>query len=52
MKKILIVNNNLHIGGVQKALINLLWQLRGQYDVTLLLFHKGGKYLEDTAIWE
>ena len=47
MKKILIVNNNLHIGGVQKALINLLWQLRDQYDVTLLLFYKGGAYLED-----
>ena len=47
MKKILIVNNNLHIGGVQKALVNLLWQLRGQCDVTLLLFYKGGEYLED-----
>lgn len=47
MKKILIVNNNLHIGGVQKALINLLWQLRGQCDVTLLLFYKGGEYLKE-----
>lgn len=47
MKKILIVNNNLHIGGVQKALVNLLWAIRGEYDATLLLFYKGGAYLED-----
>lgn len=47
MKKILIVNNNLHIGGVQKALVNLLWAIRGKYDITLLLFYKGGAYLED-----
>lgn len=47
MKKILIVNNNLHIGGVQKALINLLWAIREEYDVTLLLFYEGGAYLED-----
>lgn len=42
MKKILIVNNNLHMGGVQKALVNLLWSIRGQYDITLLLFYDGG----------
>lgn len=47
MKKILIVNNNLHIGGVQKALVNLLWAIREEYDVTLFLFYKGGAYLED-----
>ena len=45
MKKILIVSNNLHIGGVQKALVNLLWCIRDQYDITLLLFFKGGEYL-------
>lgn len=38
MKKILIVNNNLHIGGVQRALVNLLWSAGEQYDITLLLF--------------
>lgn len=27
MKRILIVNNNMHIGGVQKALLNLLQTL-------------------------
>lgn len=47
MKKILIVNNNMHIGGVQKALISLLWCIRERYDVTLLLFHKGGECLKD-----
>ena len=47
MKKILIVNNNMHIGGVQKALINLLWCIRDSYDITLLLFHKGGECLKD-----
>lgn len=47
MKRILIVNNNLHIGGVQKALVNLLWAIRREYDVTLLLFNKGGAYLEE-----
>ena len=47
MKKILIVNNNLHIGGVQKALINLLWNIREQYDITLLLFSRSGELLEE-----
>jgi hypothetical protein len=27
MKKLLILNNNLHIGGVQKALVNLLKEI-------------------------
>lgn len=47
MKKILIVNNNMHIGGVQKALISLLWNIRSRYDVTLLLFSKCGAYMKD-----
>lgn len=47
MKKILIVNNNMHIGGVQKALVSLLWAIRKHYDVTLLLFYKGGQCLQD-----
>lgn len=46
-KKILIVNNNLHIGGVQKALLNLLREAAPYYDITLLLFYKGGEWLED-----
>ena len=49
MKKIIIVNNNMHIGGVQKSLYNLLWNidLEYRYDVTLLLFSKNGYYLEN-----
>lgn len=41
MERILIVNNNMHIGGVQKSLLNLLTDIHGRYDVTLLLFYEG-----------
>ena len=47
MKKILIVNNNMHIGGVQKSLLNLLKEIHGSYDITLLLFYKGGSLLKN-----
>ena len=47
MERILIVNNNMHIGGVQKALVSLLWTIREQYDVTLLLFCKDGECYSD-----
>lgn len=43
MKKILIVNNNLAMGGVQNSLINLLECIKHRYDVTLLLFHLDAK---------
>ena len=47
MKEILIVNNNMKVGGVQKSLYNLLWSLDPQeYSVTLLLFSKSGPYLD------
>lgn len=46
-KRIVIISRNLHIGGVQKALVNLLWNIREQYDVTLLLFSKEGEYLQE-----
>lgn len=46
-KRILIVNNNMHIGGVQKALVNLLKEIASEYEVTLLLFYKGGELLQD-----
>ena len=44
MKSIVIVNNNMKVGGVQKSLCNLLWAVDGQYDVTLCLFDKNGAY--------
>ena len=48
MKKIIIVNNNMKIGGVQKSLYNLLWSIDtvNEYDVTLLLFSRSGAYAE------
>lgn len=45
MKRILIVNNNMKVGGVQKSLCNLLWEMDGQYDVTLCLFRAAGACL-------
>ena len=47
MKKLLIINNNLHIGGVQKALVNLLGEIHDRYEITLLLFYPGGELLKD-----
>lgn len=48
MKELLIVNNNMLVGGVQKSLCNLLWSLDpAEYHVTLLLFSKTGAYLDD-----
>ena len=48
MKELLIVNNNMKVGGVQKSLCNLLWSLDpSEYHVTLLLFAKTGAYLNE-----
>lgn len=47
MKKILIVNNNLDMGGIQKSLINLLREIQNDYDITLLLFSKSGSLLNE-----
>lgn len=44
MKKILIVNNNLKVGGVQKSLYNLLWNLPKDYEISLYLFQNRGEY--------
>lgn len=45
MKKIIIVNNNMKVGGVQKSLYNLLWAIHDTYDVTLCVFQAVGAYL-------
>ena len=45
--RLLIVSNNMHIGGVQKALVNMLECIHTKYDITLLLLYKGGEYLGD-----
>ena len=46
-KKILIVNNNLDMGGIQKSLVNLVKEVYMDYDVTLLLFSKSGSLLHE-----
>jgi glycosyltransferase involved in cell wall biosynthesis len=43
-KKILIANNNLHIGGIQKSLLNLLNEIKDDYDVTLYLSYFAGEW--------
>lgn len=43
-KKLLIVNNNLATGGVQRSLINLLNEIKNDYDITLFLFNNNGEY--------
>lgn len=54
MKKILIVNNNMNIGGIQKALVNLLTALSERddekYEIDLLLFEKAGELLDDIPV--
>ena len=46
MKKIIIVNNNMKVGGVQKSLINLLRSIEGKAEITLLLFSQRGEYID------
>lgn len=46
-KKLLIVNNNLATGGVQRSLVNLLSVIKDSYDVTLFVFSCIGNYKED-----
>ena len=44
--KLLFVCNNMHIGGVQKALANLLGEISSKHDVSLLLFYPEGELLK------
>lgn len=47
MKKIVFVIGNLRVGGVQKALIELLRSIEGVYDISLLCFDKEGSFFAD-----
>lgn len=51
MKRILIVNNNMHIGGIQKSLVNLLRELcasrEDEYKIDLFLFNNAGELSAD-----
>lgn len=46
-KSIIVVNNNLHIGGVQKSLIDFLKANSSNYDITLCLFAKNGDFMSE-----
>ena len=46
-KRILIVNNNMKIGGIQKSLLNLLTELGDKCDITLFLFDTNGALMSD-----
>lgn len=46
-RRILIVECNAKIGGIQKALISLLKQINDVYDITLLLLCRQGVLLQD-----
>ena len=43
MKKILIVNNNFLIGGIQKALIEMVKKIANDYEITILCFQNIGE---------
>ena len=43
---IIIVNNNMKVGGVQKSLLDLLSEISPIYDVTLFLFYAEGGYMD------
>lgn len=45
MKKILIVGDNMHVGGIQKALVNFLNANYARYDITLLLIYPYGELM-------
>ena len=47
MKKILFADNNLQIGGVQKAFISLLHEIEKEFDITLVLFQRDGELLSE-----
>lgn len=47
MKKILIVNNNMQIGGIQKALANLLSEIAPNYEITLFLLAPEGALMKE-----
>lgn len=44
-REILIVNDNMHTGGIQRALANLLCEIHGKYSVTLFLFFPEGELM-------
>lgn len=45
--KVLIVNNNMQMGGIQKSLLNLICAEKDNYDITLLLFSRYGELFSE-----
>ena len=45
--KLLFVCNNMHIGGIQKSLLNLLKEIAEKHDVTLFLFSPEGELMNE-----
>ncbi len=45
--KLLFVNNNMAIGGIQKALVNMLKAISDKHDVTLLLMNPSGALMKE-----
>ena len=45
-KKILLVIDNMKIGGIQKNMLNLLIELHDQFDLTLFVFNAVGEYMK------
>ncbi len=45
--KLLIANNNMHVGGIQNALINLLNEIENKYDVTLCTLAPAGELMAE-----
>ena len=45
--KILIVNNNMTVGGIQKSLVNLLAEVSEKHEITLMLFNPAGDLMDD-----
>lgn len=46
MKKILIVNNNMHVGGIQNALMNLLQEINNDYKIDLCILGQKGELMD------
>ncbi len=45
-KKIVFINNNMRVGGVQSSLFNLLSKLDASNEITLVLFSLNGEYIK------
>lgn len=43
-KRLIFVNNNLHTGGIQQSLLDLLSNLQGFYEIPLLMMTDSGEY--------